>query len=148
MVMDANRKIRATNSVINNLNIVMEMISRDLRTGYDYCDSNTGTSCDTDTSGSEGIYFKSNKNDCNISFVFDSDTGTINKNISGGASCPNINQNIVSQNIKIESLKFYISGTEATNEQPRSLIILKGSSKIGGETNYFELQTTVSQRRL
>lgn len=149
-IVSANKKAESLSSVINNLNFALEAMNRDLRTGYDYvCIDPAGNTCG-------GIEFKSSQaNGDTVTYTFDSGGHTIFKTNPVGSF------SIISTEIYIESLKFYLVDTAKTAagnlRQPRILLTLKGCASVrqlavcdttDRDTSIFNLQTLITQRRL
>lgn len=122
--------LRATN---DNLNFALEVMSREIRSGKDYCDSLcSASSFNFTNSQDETIVYKLN----NFS---------IERSVNGETFL-----SLTSPEIKIDNLTFIVMGESAGDKkQPRVTIILNGSSvdpKIAELK--LNIQTTVSQRRL
>lgn len=148
-IVAANKKAESLSSVINNLNFALESMNRDLRTGFDYiCIDLSGSACG-------GIQFTSSQSEGDtITYTYDSSTKTINKTNKDGTFA------IISNEIYIDSLQFYLADTEKTSagnlRQPRILMILKGCAGVhrlsscdasDKNTSIFNLQTFITQRR-
>jgi prepilin-type N-terminal cleavage/methylation domain-containing protein len=155
-IMDANTKAKTIKLVVNNLNIAMESMSRELRVGYDYSKStyDSGASCDTVSSGSTTIYFKT-KDGCDAYYQYNSTNKTIKKKIGkkdGSGNCPTLSAiseaSIVGDDVLINGLKFYITGVGPSGDiQPRVVILLQGETARSDIDTKFNIQTTVSQRK-
>lgn len=149
-IVSANKKAQSLSSVINNLNFSIEAMSRDLRTGYNYNCNGLGNCI----SGGDNITFKSSQSN-NASVKYSLDTcvssvgsrGCLKKQI--GSATP---IELTASEIDILELNFHVLGSErgdVDNMQPRILIRIKGTGGNNArERSEFNLQTTVSQRRL
>ncbi|MBU4480159.1 type II secretion system GspH family protein [Patescibacteria group bacterium] len=142
-IMSANRKSQSFKVVINNVNLGIESMSRDIRTGYDYnCGSVTGGDC---VAGDDIIYFVSSSGE-DIIYRFNNVSESIEKSVDGSAF-----SSIIAQDISITNLKFYVLGaTVGDNTQPRVAITVQAhttGTKVS-ESVDFGLYTTVSQRKL
>lgn len=134
-IIEANRKAHSFKTVINNINLAMEGISKELRVGSNYnCSSISGGDC---LSGDDIIYFTSKYNQ---NVIFRLNGGVIEKSVGGGSFV-----GITSSDITIDNLKFYVIGSAPGDSQQPRVVITIGIST--GLTN-FNLQTTVSQRLL
>jgi type II secretory pathway pseudopilin PulG len=174
-ILDANRKNQSMKSVINNLNLVINGMAKNIAvsTSY-YCGDfeNNPSALDCNDGQSSDV----------ISFVFNKDLngngnldrikyrlgtyegegssgsiGNVERSIDGGDFIP-----ITSPEVDIQSLKFYVFGTspliintgdgsslQDDTEQPRVVIVVKGyAGKKENTSTQFNLQTTVSQRSL
>lgn len=142
-IVGANKKAQALHNIINNLNLAIETMVRDLRTGYDY-NCNSGGDC---PSGGESVTFESmqfpdDSGDPQTESYFLSD-GSIKKTIAGETF------SLTSDEVQIDTLKFYVSSTVVPdNEQPRILLIIRGHTKSNSSISKFNIQTFISQRRL
>lgn len=143
-VFDANRKSEALKTVMDNLNLSVESMSREMRFGSVYNCGATAplTSPLPCSSGGTAIAFRAN-NGAQIIYRL---TGTsIDKSVAGSSFT-----RVTAPEISISDLKFYVLGAAAGDgEQPKVLIKIKGSAgtKAVDRTD-FTLQTLVSQRIL
>ena len=146
-----NRKSQNTRSIMDNLSFIMEDISKNLRTGYNYHCSNSLSNLSTPLSCASGggiISFKSSSDGGQWVYEILSD-GTLQKSISGGAAGTFVT--LTPPEIKISpTSSFSVTGAEAgDNLQPFVTIKLIGT--ITSENNVitpFSLQTSVSQRMI
>lgn len=142
-------------TAVDNVNFAMESMTRELRTGtYYYCgnsvnllDTLSTSDCDN---GGNVIGFTPQK-------VTDSADRVAyrirnNSGVSSLERCENKNStvscaDIVSSDINIDTLKFYVNGTDINdNEQPSVRILIKGVASLKGVLTPFILQTMASQR--
>ncbi len=132
---DATKKAQATQTVLTNLNLALEGMTREIRTGSDYIVPTDGKSISfLDKSGVTRVEY---------SFVggVSPEKGKIVKNEAG------ISENITAPEVDIKNLKFIKSSN--TIDQPKVFITLKGiAGNIQKYRTDFEIQTTVSQRKL
>ena len=144
-----NRKSQDMRSIMDNLSFIMEDMSKNLRTGYDYHCSNSLSNLSTPLSCASGggiISFKSSSDGSQWVYEILSD-GTLQKSISGGAAGTFVT--LTPPEIKISpTSSFSVTGAEAgDNLQPFVTIKLIGT--ITSENNVvtpFSLQTSISQR--
>ena len=151
MVLKANEKTKVLKLVVNNLNIALEEMSREIRTGYEY-DCAGGNECTT-------FHFKT-RDQCEGYFKFDSSEKVILRKIKkkkpsdAYGTCSGGDQEeveITSSDVDIEDLKFRTTGIGGGDDiQPRVLITLKGVVHRGILENpeTFFIQSTISQREL
>lgn len=147
-VFDTNKKSEALKAVMDNLNLAIESISREMRFGSLYsCNPvvpipafPTAANC---SSGESSMAFRAN--DGRV-IVYTLDEGTIMKSTNGGDDfIP-----VTAEEISISNLDFYVLGaTPGDNLQPKVLIKIKGTAGVKevDETD-FTVQTLVSQRSL
>jgi prepilin-type N-terminal cleavage/methylation domain-containing protein len=169
-ISDANRRVQKTRAVLDNLSLSMESMSRNLRLGSTYhCEKIISP---TYTFPSSNIHIQQ---DCSavggwgnfISFedqfgnpVLDTDQGyyyldqnpsspTVDRimyrRYSGTAAIP-----LTSDDLRIRSLRFYVTGLTVGDQQPKVIISISGITEVGRAQEPVEinLQTTVSQRPL
>jgi prepilin-type N-terminal cleavage/methylation domain-containing protein len=150
-VFDTNRKSEALKAVMDNLNLAVESMSREIRFGTNYICNPTlpiiepmpnPTNCST-SPGGDAIGFKAN--DGRI-IVYQLSGDTIEKSTDGGGNfLP-----VTAEEIRISELSFYVLGaTPGDDLQPKVLIKMKGTAGVKDidETD-FTVQTLVSQRQL
>jgi prepilin-type N-terminal cleavage/methylation domain-containing protein len=144
-IFSANRKAQAESAVMNNLNLAMESMAREMRFGQNYhCGIGTYTVPQSCPSGDETVSFLSSDG---RQMVYRLSGNTIERSSDGGANFVGL----TAPEIIIENLKFYVLGaTETPDEsQPKVVITLKGYSGVREEERTdFSLQTVVSQRLL
>ena len=149
-------------SIIDNLNFIMEDMSRNLRTGYSYhcivagdvlppiSPVGTPKSC---LNGGWGIAFehqdgeKLNQNDQWVYYIND---GKIFKSTQGASDLSNFFQ-LTPEEVVIDPISsFWVTGAESfsagNTEQPFVTIKLVGSITYNNVVTPFSLQTSVSQR--
>lgn len=150
-VMDANRKSQTLRSVMDNLNSAMEIMTRNIRFGYDYHCSLAGNTtlpldCPDNNLGSNAFVMTDPNG---IRTTYSLSNSRLIKTV-GGTDYP-----ITSPDITIQTLTFRVYGSNpssggAINDfiQPRVTIVVKGYSgvKPSSKTS-FTLETTVSQRK-
>lgn len=133
-IIAANKHARAVQLTMDNLHFAIDEMSRDIRTGTDY------------------NYSAVVGNECGNSFVFtftSSDGDDIDYRCSGGHIQKRVDTgsyvNMTAPEITVTHFRVY----DIATSQPRALILIGGEAKTsGGDTTDFNLQTTVSQRRL
>lgn len=152
-LVDANRKAQALQSVINNLNIAIDGMSRSIREGSNYrCGSTSGGDC---TGGGTVIFFEPYGGDTSVTTddwvyefkpdpvtgkgrIFKSEDGTTAGEVA-----------ITAAEVTIDSVTFYVFGsTRGDAVQPKVMMVIKGSAgttKANVKTN-FHVQSTAVQR--
>ena len=141
MVIAANRQAKAIKSVVNNVNVAMEGMTRELRVGSEYCATTSGSCDDTTNGGSDTIYFRTDVGD-NARYRLHN--GVIKRQINGGAEF-----NLTGSDVTITSLNYYIQGTASGDGiQPFVTIVVRGEIQVGDLMDDFQLQSTISQRKL
>lgn len=143
-------------SIIDNLSFIMEDVSRNLRTGYDYhcidgtaAGSITGTDTYSCPGGGAGISFKSSVDGSQWVYAVYED-GTIQKSTSSGA--PGTFVVLTSSEIEIDADSgFSVFGAKpppVDSVQPFVTIKLSGKINYKNVVTPFSLQTSVSQRAI
>lgn len=139
---------RAMSSVMNDLNITLDSITREIRFGVNYycsnVDSDTGNSQSTRECpevGDNYIFFTETEERERIGYGFDEDLGSIVRIDSAKGQ-----KQISAGEIIIEDMKFYVSsGGDSLNPRSKVLIVVKGILR-DDPSSRFNLQTTVGQR--
>lgn len=149
-VIDLNKKNQSLKVAVNNINLAMENMSRDIRTGTDYhCGTTGDITLPLDCSSGEDLMAFEGVSGDDSTFadqiVYRLNNGNIQRSSNGGEDF----LNITASDINITNLMFYVQGAEfGDGLQPRVVIIVSGSAGSGGAAFDFNLQTTVSQRNL
>jgi prepilin-type N-terminal cleavage/methylation domain-containing protein len=137
---DATKKAQATQTVLTNLNLALEGMTREIRVGSNYGDVNSATSFSfDDKTGTKRITY---------SLVPDPITtkGKIQRKEVVQSIADKV-EDVTAPEVNIQSLKF--TTVKPNLGQPRVFIAVRG---IAGNTQkyqtIFEIQTTVSQRKL
>ena len=155
IMLNASKNSKALRSAMDNVNFAMESMTRSIRMGTNYYCVPTGQSMpvsldvaqDCDSNG--GTY---------IAFVPQENTGfrvgyklTPRNDTNGTYTLQRCDINscvdIVSTDINIERLKFFIKGSGNNDGTQASVyIIIKGTVKVKGVPTSFAIQTMASQR--
>jgi prepilin-type N-terminal cleavage/methylation domain-containing protein len=140
---DANRKAQSINVVINNLNLAVESMVRDLRTGNDY----------SYPSGCRGqgtcISFE-DRSGRTIEYRFieiAGNSGYIEKNILSVGNDYDAGR-ITSEEVLVEEAEFKLEGDGNNDGPERILVRLKGYAGTGKTRSDFNIQTVVTSRTL
>lgn len=154
-VMSANQKSNSLRSVMDNLNLSLESMTRTIRfSNYYYCGSNSTPPAVLDCpngGGSLTVWF------ANTRYSYTLSSGRILRTKSDVTGT--VSSYVTSPDVTISSLVFKVTGStpfdtslsttcSAPNDcaQPKVVIIIKGRSGVGNGGSTFNLETTVSQR--
>jgi prepilin-type N-terminal cleavage/methylation domain-containing protein len=143
------KKSQNMRSVLDNLSFIMEDMSRNLRTGYNYHCIDDGDSTATiphSCINGGGISFQSSLGGQWVYYI--SNDGKIFKSVDGGITFVQLTPD----EIVIDPVSYFkVEGAEpppGDNRQPFVTIELVGSIIYRGVVSPFSLQTSVSQRKL
>ncbi len=151
-MMRANEKAKVIKMVVNNLNVAMEEMSREIRVGYHY--NREANSNDGQKDGETPEFLFLTKDGCRAGYKLDDGVIKRMKNIldSNGDCTTNADWlAITGEDIEIKNLKFAITGIGTDdNLQPRVMILLEGEAgrAMLKKPEVFNLQTTISQRKI
>jgi len=138
-IFDANRKSRSLKTVMNNLNLALESMSREMRYGRSY---NCGSDGDPNCSSGGTLMSFTSSDGASISYRFSNNS--IEKRTGTGSYVM-----VTAPEIVIDDMTFYTIGALTTDTlQPKVLIKIKSHAGSGVGRSDFTLQTLVSQRRL
>jgi prepilin-type N-terminal cleavage/methylation domain-containing protein len=148
-IFDANRKAQNLRSVMDNLNLTLENMTRTIRFGGTYhCDVTQGNlSVTRDCSG--GASSMSVFSSAGTTVLYRLSNSRIERSVDGGASW----SQVTSADVTVTKLSFYVLGSPNYSSgdrlQPRVVLVVGGyaGSKATSRTT-FTLQTTVSQRNI
>ena len=139
-IVKTNKRAQSYKVVVNNINLSIESMSREIRTGTDYnCGSSTGGDC---VSGADSIYFKDKSG---VNMVYRLYNNSIQRSVNDSSFV-----NITSPDIAVDSVKFYVLGSSNSDSiQPRVVIVVGGHSGERVQDRLsFNLQTVATQRVL
>lgn len=153
-VIDANRKSQSLRSIMDNLNITLESMTRVMRFGYTYhCDADQisnpvvltlPSDCPDTINGASSISIYSSSG---VNYIYKLENSRITRYI-GGASTPDY---LTGADVTVESLKFFVYGSAKYSglnfAQPLIVMVVKGY--VGSKPTVkstFAIQTAVSQR--
>ena len=147
---DMSRKVQSTRVAIDNLNLALESMSKEIRVGISYyCNPFPALTAPINFTTSSQI------NDCGLggtSVAFLAQDGSttvyringavIERSRDGGSTF----SSVTSSEINITRLNFYVIGTgNADIRQPRVIIVITGTAGVKFKSE-FKIQTTVTQR--
>ena len=144
---DTNRKVKTMRIAMDNLNMALDSMSREIRMGSVYtCNpslpvtlsyGDVGADC---VNGASSLAFFSQDGD---TMVYRLNGTTIQRSKNGGSS--GSFSDMTAADITIDELVFYVRGAGSGVEQPRVIISLSGTvnDKVSSS---FRLQTTATQK--
>ncbi len=141
-VFDANRKSRSLKTVLNNLNLAVESMSKEMRFGKNYhCGPGTITVPQNCPSGDTLMSFLSSDS---IQITYRLTGTTIEKQVGSAGYIA-----VTAPEIIIDNLTFHTLGAGTSNSlQPKVIIMIRSHAGAGKGRSDFTLQTLVSQRSL
>jgi prepilin-type N-terminal cleavage/methylation domain-containing protein len=141
-IFEANRKSRTLKTVMSNLNLALEGMSKEMRYGSAYhCGtSGTVTTPQNCPSGDTFISFLSSDGE---QMYYRLNAGALERQIGNEGYT-----GLTAPEVVIDELTFYVLGAGTDNLlQPKVNITIKGRAGSGNEESKFVLQTLVSQRK-
>jgi len=152
-----NNKVSSMRIAIDNLNLALDSMSREIRMGTVYhCDYNNGTitnPLDCASPGKDSFTFKSQKGGQMVYKL--NKVNPQNKYIERSKNISNTNINntdelfyaMTAPELNIDYLTFIVVGADINNnDQPRVIISIGGTAGVR-EKSTFNVQTTVTQKR-
>ena len=141
-VFDANRKSRSLKTVLNNLNLAVESMAKEMRFGRNYhCGPGAVTIPQNCPSGDTLMSFLSSDG---VQITYRLSGQTIEKKIGSDVYIA-----VTAPEIIIDDLVFYTLGAGSGDSlQPKVLVKIKSRAGTGGSQSDLTLQTLVSQRVL
>ena len=141
-VFDANRKSRSLKTVLNNLNLAVESMSKEMRFGKNYhCGPGTVTVPQNCPSGDTLMSFLSSDG---VQITYRLNGTTIEKQIESEGYIA-----VTAPEIIINDLTFFALGAGTGNSfQPKVIVRIRSHAGAGKSRSDFTLQTLISQRTL
>lgn len=139
-IIDSNQKSQSLNSVMSNLNIALESMSREVRLGTDYGCPDTCASADQETTEISFIPDRPLSDTHRVNYRFNSTTGLLERfdSVNDTAFTP-----VTADEVVISDMKFVVH----SSGQPSITLTLKGKAETRAKTSStFYLQTLMSQR--
>jgi type II secretory pathway pseudopilin PulG len=152
-LVDANRKARALESVINNLNITLDGMVRAIRMGSIYnCggadvpNPATGANCASGGTSFSFAPYGSDAGDQTERVVYTFSNGQLFRSMQGGSNPIAV----TAPEVSINSMTFYVVGTVVGDTaQPKVVMVVKGTAGASNKTRTtFYIQATGVQRTL
>jgi prepilin-type N-terminal cleavage/methylation domain-containing protein len=147
-ILDANQKSQTLRSVMDNMNVTLESMSRKVRFGTTYhCGTSIPTNTPADCSSGDSTLTITASDRTLVTYKLSG--SRIARSVNGAA-----NSYLTSPDVTIQALTFYVTGSPAYNGgantlQPRVIVVIKGYAGAKNTTkSSFMLQTTISQRKL
>lgn len=161
----ANRKAQALQSVMNNLNITLDGMVRNIRMGTLYdgsgaqCSGNVGGGAKDCTKGTSVFTFKPSPSISNAAawiYSFSCPTALVSGACPAGGAIlrskdGSTYEQVTAPEVSINSMTFYVVGTTPGDAvQPKVLIVIKGTAGAGlaKSKTTFHIQATAVQRQL
>lgn len=142
-VFDANRKSRSLKTVLNNLNLAVESMSKEMRFGKNYHCGSAGTVTAPQNCASGDIFMSFLSSD-SVQITYRFNNQSIEKQVGSGNFIA-----VTAPEIIIDDLTFYTLGAGTTDTlHPKVLIKIKSHSGVNKGLSNFVLETLVSQRTL
>jgi prepilin-type N-terminal cleavage/methylation domain-containing protein len=145
-ILKANEKAKIMKTVVNNLNVALEGMSREIRVGSEYNNSNGSTS-HFKFKTKEGCVGEYKLEDKLIKRRIKRKDPEDPSSVCGDKGDANFVA-ITGSDMEITDLSFNITGVGADSFQPRVLILLKGKIDRPNINEVFNIQTTISQRKI
>lgn len=148
-LLDANRKAQALQSVMNNLNIALDGMVREIREGSDYrCGSSSPADPNCPTTPGTTFYFSPNCSGSCPDWIYRFHDGMLWRSVTGliAGEMP-----LTAPEVTIDSVSFYVIGAqESDTVQPKVMVVIKGSAGSQKATvrTTFHVQATAVQRVL
>ena len=152
MIMKANEKAKVIRIAVNNLNVALEGMSRELRMGSGYSITNNKKKISFKTHEGCDAGYKWNNGDKTLERAIARRTDPDNPSTCSPNSKSNLDyKKLTGENIQITDMEFIAVNTASGDgKQPKVFIYLKGeidSAILGGEQPFY-IQTMVSQRKI
>jgi len=159
-IVDANKKTQSLKSIVNNLNFVIESVSKSMRVGSSYhCEDVLGQAVppglDTPKDCSGGgnlIAFEASggdPDDPNDQIVYRLNGSQIERSTDGGVNFVGV----TAPEVKIDEgsgFRLFVLGSAAgDNSQPKAILIIRGEVSLSKRAiSKFNIQTSISQRKI
>lgn len=142
-IFDANRKSRSLKSVVTNLNLAIENMSKEIKFGDTYhCGTGNLALPQNCASGSTQLSFLDSEG---TRITYNMSSGAILREV-GGSNDP---ITLTAPEVVIDDLDFYVLGADTNNTlQPKVIIKIKAHVGTGRGRTDLTLQTLLSQREL
>ena len=159
VMLDAAKNSKALRFAMDNVNFALESMTRSIRMGTNYYCGTMGEYVDTsdlsstkncsnlDTNGGTLLAFKSQYATDDNKIVYKLSRGSNGNSYIARCESGNSCVSIVSPDVNIEKLKFFVDGAnDSDNKQANVYIIIKGTVMVKGVPTSFAIQTLASKR--
>ena len=142
-ILDANRKSELLRSIMNNLNLTIESMSREMRFGKSYhCGSSGNITLPQNCTSSPADFISFLSSD-NEQIVYRQNGSRIEKSLNGGSTYVEV----TAPEVVIDELAFNVLGSVVGDTlQPRVIMKIRGHAGAQGEETNFTIETLVTQR--
>jgi type II secretory pathway pseudopilin PulG len=144
-IVEANTKSQTTKSVMDNLSVAIENMSRTMRIGTEFkCISghgDPGSNTSSCSAGSAGVSFVPQDATAGERMEYYFRSGVLYRNRG------NIEIALTAPEVVLTDMKFYVLGASTNDGQPRIFININGEAGTTRSKSEFNMQTTVSQRQ-
>lgn len=171
-MVEVNKRAQGVNSVINNLNAALEQMSRSVRVGSSYYCGDTSVepspsvlSQPRDCAQSGGLLLAfeptgGDPDDVNDQTVYRLNGTQIERSLCSGADqlCGPQGEKdgawvaLTAPEVIVTDFRFYVTGSTpllgGDTEQPRVLMIVRGTANVQGGPTEFKVQSSITQRLL
>lgn len=159
-MVNANNKAQALRVAMDNMNFVMEDMSRHITQGRTYyCDENGDAIPNPDppaatdplspkscSNGGGRLYFLSNKADVGRVWYQLIDDEIV-KRTTDASGVDDLDAALTSKDVlEVTNLTFFVEAGDTGDEQPKVLVTVSGQVVVGSEVTTFNAQTTIVQR--
>lgn len=152
-IFDANRRARSMRTVVDNLNLAIESMSRNIKFGTNYfCGINSNMNSVRDCPGGGNHISVTFEEGLDVYRYIYGWQGGINDPIRRSSDGGLTYTNITSADTRIQEMRFFVFGTDSgsiNTEQPVVLVVIRGY--VGDRPtaqSSFNIQTLMSQRKL
>jgi type II secretory pathway pseudopilin PulG len=153
LLVDAQRRTFALRETYDNLRFAMETIAKDLRTGIAYhCEFPVlpnlplfqGQDC---PGGADNITYTNSKKQ-QVTYSVNVLTKRLEKSVGSFYCAVPGTCDLTSKDLTIQSVTFYVIGTEDPLIHPRVTIVMVAKAGTGRSETTFTMQTTITQRKV
>ena len=142
-IFDANRRSRALKDDMNNLNLAVEEMTKEMRYGKNYHCGTSGTET-LPQNCFFGDAFLSFLSSDNVQVAYRFNGTALERRENGGAFIP-----VTAPEVLLDNYSFFVSGVDTGDGyQPKIFLYIKGHSGPSRSRTDFFLQTLISQRSL
>jgi len=142
---DAQKKAFALRNVYDSMRFSLEILAKDIRTGTAFhCGSSGNLALPQDCAGGASAFTYTSSGAGNPQVTYALNNGRIQKSVGAGAP-----GDVTLPEVVIDDLRFIVMGSGVGDTiQPRVAIIIIGHVGAGRRQSKFNLQTTITQRKV